>query len=164
MKTTTDWNILIQGYMSLIWCQESTKPENQNKKVSELLSEFQKRNNGVLPLNIGSMLSAAYICFMYPQQSEFDELDFSAIDTSCFSIKLGKKNDSKYICRRIRNSLAHAHFEIFNSSFRFLDQTSQGKDRFEAEIKIKDFGSFLNDFFHISKNQSFNQTDKGQPL
>uniref|UniRef100_UPI0013828BED hypothetical protein n=1 Tax=Vibrio sp. V23_P3S9T160 TaxID=1938675 RepID=UPI0013828BED len=106
MSHSTDWNILVQGYQSLIWCQESMKPENKNKKVSELLSEFSKRNKGVPPLNIGSMLSAAYVCFMYPQQRDFSKLNFSAIDTNCFLITSGEKGDSKYICRRIRNSLA----------------------------------------------------------
>jgi hypothetical protein len=157
MSSSTDWNILLQGYLSLIWCQNSMAPEDQNKKVSDLLLEFQNANEGVNPFNIGSVLSAAYICFMYPQQTEFDNLNFQRISTEKFSITLGNDGDAKYRCRRIRNSLAHARFQIINGLFVFKDQKTNGSDKFEITIKVEHFGAFLNDFFHECKNQYFNK-------
>ena len=151
----TDWNILLQGYLSLIWCQDSMSPNNQDKKVSNLLKEFKSKNEETEPLNMGSLLSAAYICFMYPQQAEFETLDFTKISIEKFSVSLGNFGDSKYLCRRIRNSLAHVRFEILNGVFIFKDQKPDGSDKFEATITYKDFGDFLNSFFHEAKKQYF---------
>ncbi|GAB0152338.1 HEPN family nuclease [Marinobacterium sp. BA1] len=157
MQTSTNWNVLIQGFLSLIWCQESINPKNQGKQVVELLSEFRAKNEGINPLNIGSMLSAAYLCFMYPQQSEFKKMDFSAVDVSHFNVVQGSSADSKYICRRIRNSLAHARFEITDNGFVFYDVRPDGSDEFKAEIKIEFFGDFLNNFFFEAKSQHFHR-------
>ncbi|WP_415720603.1 HEPN family nuclease [Photobacterium ganghwense] len=157
MEVSTDWNLLVQGYLSLNWCQETMKPSNQNKSVSSLLSEFKDKNAGTPPLNLGTMLSAAYLCLMYPQQSEFQNMDFSKIDTSCFIVIEGENGDSKYICRRIRNSLAHARFQIVDDLFVFFDQRTNGKIPFKAEIKIQAFGEFLNSFFFEAKEQHFNR-------
>lgn len=155
MEVSTDWNLLVQGYLSLNWCQESMRTSNQNKSVLSLLSEFRNKNDGIPPLNIGSMLSAAYLCLMYPQQSELQKMNFSKIDSSCFVVVQGKSGKSKYICRRIRNSLAHARFKITDGLFVFFDQKPDGTDRFTAEIKIESFGEFLNGFFFEAKSQYF---------
>lgn len=155
MNSNTDWNILIQSYLSLIWCQKSIAPENQNKKVSELLQEFKSEYEGINPFNIGSMLSAVYICFMYPQQKEFNDLDFGKISTNKFKITNGRSGDSKYICRRVRNSLAHSRFDLKDDLFIFKDRQPNGNDEFEAQIKIEHFGDFLNKFFFECKKQFF---------
>ena len=157
MEVSTDWNLLVQGYLSLNWCQESMMPSNQNKSVSSLLSEFKDKNEGISPLNIGSMLSAAYLCLMYPQQSEFQSLNFEKIDSSSFVVTEGTSGNSEYICRRIRNSLAHARFQVSDGIFVFFDQKPNGTDKFKAEIKIESFGKFLNEFFFEAKEQYFNQ-------
>ncbi|WP_409526522.1 HEPN family nuclease [Nitrincola sp. MINF-07-Sa-05] len=157
MSRSTDWNVLIQGYLSLMWCQDSIAPENQDKKLSVLLGEFQNKNEGITPLNIGSLLSSAYICFMYPQQTEFENLNFESISADNFSIIYGRDGDAKYRCRRIRNSLAHARFQVSKEMFIFEDQDPRGNDKFKATIKACHFGDFLNNFFHECKNQYFNR-------
>ncbi len=92
---------------------------------------------------------------MYPQQSEFESLDYSSIPTDKFNVTVGKTEGSKYLCRRIRNSLAHAQFQMSNGFFRFEDRNPCGGDKFKAEIEIVHFGDFLNEFFHESKKQHF---------
>ena len=73
---------------------------------------------------------------MYPQQSEFESLDYSSIPTDKFNVTVGKTAGSKYLCRRIRNSLAHAQFQMSNGFFRFEDGNPCGGDKFKAEIEI----------------------------
>lgn len=160
MNLQTDWNVLTQGYLSLIWCQESQNPENQNKKVSELLQDFKRRNENIMPLNIGSMLSAAYICFVYPQQKQYEQLNFDNLDISKFKHLLEPKKtyNNKSFLRRIRNSLSHAKFEINADNFIFYD--GQNTIDFKVTISILEFGIFLNNFFHESKNQFFNLNNK----
>lgn len=160
MKLQTDWNVLIQGYLSLIWCQESQNPKNKDKKVSELLQDFQEHNENIMPFNIGSMLSTAYICFLYPQQRQYEQLNFDKLDISKFNHLLEPKQtyNNKSFLRRIRNSLSHAKFEINANNFIFYD--GQNTIDFKVTISIPEFGNFLNNFFHESKNQFFNLDNK----
>ncbi len=46
----TDWNLIIQGNISLIWCQWATDPKNRDKIIGQLLDEFQQQYR-VTPLN-----------------------------------------------------------------------------------------------------------------
>ena len=153
----TDWNILVRGYLSLIWCQKCVDSKNSKKCVAELLEEFEHKYEGVSPLNIGTLISASYICLMYPQQTEFEEMDFATIDIGSFNVTVGNAPDSKYLCRRIRNSLAHARFTINSSDdiIIFRDQKPEGTDKFEAKISISKYGDFLNEFFFCAKEQFF---------
>ena len=57
MNCSTDWSLLVQGFMSFTWCEETMRAEHQGRLVSDLLSEFKSKNGGVNPLNIGSMLA-----------------------------------------------------------------------------------------------------------
>ncbi len=158
MNHKTDWNILLQGYLSLLWCQKSCEPKNGNKKLSDFLTDFQRENEDIKPLNIGTMLSAAYLCFMYPQQTEFDTFDFEKIDVKDFKIIKGKTRDTKHLCRRIRNSLAHARFTVDSIKFTFQDwklDKNNITDEFEVTIDIGGFGEFLNNFFFAAKSNSF---------
>ncbi len=157
METKTDWNILLQGYMSLLWCYDSIDPVNEEKKVKDLLSVFKQKYQNVSPLNIGSLLAASYLCFVYPQQSEFNVFNFDSISTDHFKIVVGNEKKSKDICRRIRNSLTHARFNIENKDIVFHDQEPDGSNKFEAKIEIDYFGDFINQFFFAAKNQYFNR-------
>ena len=61
----TDWNLVIQSNISLLWLNECMKKSNQNKKVEDLMKEFQARNENVGILNSGTLMMASYFLFLY---------------------------------------------------------------------------------------------------
>ena len=152
-----DWNLVIQSYQSFLWIQETVKEENRNKKIDTLLEEFHSKNGGISPFNKGTLISAAFLCFVYPQQSMFDIFDFTSLDISKFSLKTGNCLNAKDLCCRIRNSLTHARFKISNGSLFFEDRKKNGSDRFEAQISLEDFGEFINCFMFMTKKRYFEE-------
>ncbi len=154
--STTDWNLIIQGNLSLIWCQLCMKPENKDKTIKQLLNDFKSTYESIEPLNIGSLFMASYILFVYPKESDYKAIDFSKIDTSCFTVKEGTSNSNKdRFCCRIRNSLTHSRFSIEGDRISFLDYKKNEKDLFKASISIHKFGEFINNFMHEVKKQYF---------
>lgn len=152
----TDWNIIVQGSISLLWCQWSTKPENMNKSLGQLLDEFRTRYSNVEPFNIGTLLMWAYILFVYPQQAEFDAFDFSRVDTNSFTVHEGTPNtNKKRFCSRIRNALTHGRFAVNADQIELTDQKQDGADKFQTTITIANFGDFINSFMHEAKSQHF---------
>jgi hypothetical protein len=111
-------------------------------------------------------MMAAYPLFVYPQQSEFEKMNFAGINTSKFEDISGISARSKYknnlgeynkkFCMRIRNSLAHAKFIIEKESSKiiFMDD-DKGRKFFEARISFTDFGDFISDFYIEAKKQYF---------
>jgi hypothetical protein len=156
MMPTTDWDIIIKGNISLLWCQWSTNPKNGDKKLSELLKEFHSQYNNIDPLNIGSLLMASYILFVYPQQSEFNSFDFSRVDTNHFTVHQGTSTTNKdRFCSRIRNALAHGRFAVNLDQIELSDQKTNGSDPFRTTILLVHFGEFINNFMDEVKRQHF---------
>ena len=152
--TKTDWNLIVQGNISLLWCEWSMKPEHQDKPMKDVIEEFRKQFSNVLPLNIGTLLMASYILFVYPQQTEFNAIDFSQIDTSKFVVHQGTSStETKRFCSRIRNGLTHGRFMVNSNQIELCDQKRDGKDQFRSTISIGAFGDFINKFMHEVKNQ-----------
>jgi len=132
------------------------QPDNQEKTLRQLLQEFSVKYSNVSPLNIGSLLMASYILFVYPRQAEFDATDFSKIETSKFVVHQGTANsDKKRFCSRIRNGLTHGRFVITGDEIELCDQKNNGSDQFRSTIRVCDFGDFINGFMHEVKNQHF---------
>ncbi len=146
----------MHGNISLLWCQECMSPKNQNRSVGELLAEFSIKYEGVPLLNVGTLIMAAYPLFVYPQQAEFDKVDYNKISTDRFEVRVGtSSNKRKRFCGRIRNSLSHGNFTITDSHILFEDNNREKTDAFSATIKIEDFGKFINNFmFEAKKNIS----------
>lgn len=153
----TDWNLIVQGNISLIWCQWANDPRNRDKTVGQLLAEFHQRYT-VAPLNIGSLLMASYILFVYPQQAEFENADFARIDTSKFIVSKGTPNtEHKRFCSRIRNGLTHGRFTVNGEQIELCDQKNDGSDPFCTTISVGDFGQFISAFMLEMKNQHFDR-------
>ena len=151
----TDWNLIIQANISLIWSQWSIDPKNRDKTIGKLLREFRKQYI-VPPLNIGSLLMAAYILFVYPQQAEFDKVDFERISTDGFYVHEGTPTtESRRFCSRIRNGLSHGRFKVGDNQIELTDQQRDGRDPFRATIQIDKFGEFINQFMSEVKKQYF---------
>jgi len=155
----TDWNLVIQADISMLWIQECLKPENSQKTVEELLNEYTKNNENINLINPGLLIMSAYILFVYPKESDTSNFDYSTIDTSGFDIKVGEKRDNNSICRRIRNSLSHANFNIDKyNMITFKDSNTNNKcnnDPFETCIKCEDFGEFVNEIMLKYKDNYF---------
>lgn len=162
---TTDWNLIIQGNISLLWCQWCMDPMNRTKTLSTLLEEFYTQYQNVEPLNIGTLLMAAYILFVYPQQTEFENINFDAVPTGDFNVVTGTlTTEKKRFCARIRNSLAHGRFAVHSDLITLTDQKPDGKDKFEANISVTKFGIFINEFMHEVKNKHYIYREKGTDL
>lgn len=156
----TDWKLINQALIAINWLKEINDPENANKTLLTILDENKEslflKNERVL--NAGVLIMAAYILFVYPREKEFSQLDISSIDISKFKIthEEGSNGSSSILCRRIRNSISHAKFEILHDShmIKFHDD-NLGKDKIEFEIPIVDFGTFLDNFIlEVNKKTS----------
>ncbi len=161
----TDWNLIIQGNISLLWIQECLKKENSNKTINELLKGFKLRNENCDILNSGTLFMATYLLFLYPKESELTNVNIEDINIAQFQITaLGEKanneeTDKAYLLRRIRNSIAHGNFKIEQSSIEFKDNNKSNTNLFESKISIGDFGNFINDFMFKAKNKYFKQNN-----
>ncbi|HDR6260685.1 TPA: hypothetical protein QCU39_000114 [Bacillus cereus] len=153
-----DWNLIVQGNISLLWIQECLKPENQNKKVNELLREFLNKNENINLLNPSVLLMASYLLFVYTKEKDFNDGEYSFVDISKFNVIASRKRrpDGNYICRRVRNALAHSRVHIDESlQITFEDSKPDGTDYFKCVISCVDFGNFINNFMFTLKDSYF---------
>lgn len=147
----TDWELVSKGLLGLFWIMECNEAENKDKTILDLYSShFGEKWDGERLLNTGVLMMSSYLLFVYPQQSDFNEIRFEEIDISNFNI-ISEDNDNsdiKRFCNRIRNSISHAKFQINNQTniINFKDNKRNNKDKIEFEINIVDFGGFINNF------------------
>jgi len=156
----TDWELIIKADISLLWCEFSMRFENHDKCLGQVLCEFARQYAGTYPLNVGTLLMASYILFVYPQQTAFEAIDLAKIDTSGFKVHYGTPaRDKRRFCSRIRNSLSHGRFwvEVEKKQIRFRDHRVvkgfNDADEFAATISITDLGEFINRFMLEVKQQ-----------
>ena len=155
----TDWKLLNQAAIGINWLKAISHEDNANKTLLEILESNQSslfiKDERVL--NVGVLMMASYVLFVYPQQTEFNQLDFSKIDISKFKITFpkGDNNDSETLCRRLRNSITHARFEVIHDEqvIKFKDEKKHGKDRIEFEIDTVSMGSFIDSFIREVNRQ-----------
>jgi len=158
----TDWNLIIQGNISLLWIQECLEKENSDKTIDELLKDFKSKNENCDILYHGTLFMATYLMFLYPKESELTNINIEDIDIAQFQIStLGTKanneeTDKAYLLRRIRNSIAHGNFKIEQNNIEFKDNNKSNCNLFEAKISI---GNFINDFMYKAKKEYFKQNN-----
>ncbi len=158
--TLADLSIMLQGNLSLLWIQECINPKNENKKMGDLVSEFRKKNDNVELFNSSIILMASYLFFMYPKEKGFKNVDYKFADTSKFNVleckEKKEKRDSKYICRRVRNALAHSNVHIAEDGLiTFEDDNRKKTDYFKCTIPHTDFGKFITDFLFGIRDSYF---------
>ncbi|WP_305453657.1 HEPN family nuclease [Bacillus mycoides] len=160
--TLADLSFMVQGNISLLWIQECFKPDNQDRKLKDVLSEFITINDNInLYNNPGMLLMASYLFFVYAKEKDFIGRDYSFADTSKFEVLEceKEKRNSNYICRRIRNALAHSRVHIGeNGLITFEDFKPEGTKRldyFKCTISYTDFGNFISAFYHGVKDRYF---------
>ena len=158
----TDWKLISQGLLGIYWIHASNKIENADKTLQELYGkDFNQLWKGERLLNNGVLMMASYLLFVIPQQADFNNIDFSVIDTSKFKIlhQDSDHSDKKKFCRRLRNSIAHVRYTIdsCNNKISFTDCTTQGTDKIEFEIGSVDFVEFIDNFSQIVNQQIINK-------
>ncbi|GEM_PF-1398007 len=162
-KTNTDWNLVVKTDLIVGWLNDLGREENQNKTIEQMINEYKEKYEGTTPFDFSIAFAASYLLFVYPQQTEYENLNVEKIDISSFRIrKQGdppRKGDTKKFFRRIRNSLTHAHFKIENETIIFndfdFDKNATIIDEFEAEISIVDYIKFFRDFMFVVKDKYF---------
>ncbi len=99
---------------------------------------------------------AAFILFVYPQQTEFEQVDFGRINIDGFHVHEGTPTSNpKRFCSRIRNGLSHGRFRLADGQIELTDQKRDGSDSFCTTISVGKFGDFINQFMLEAKNQHF---------
>lgn len=121
------FNLILQGYVGILWLQESQKTENEQKSIGNLLKDFKTRHENIEPLNLGVLIMTAYLGFVYLKGSKIKSKNLSKINLLKFHIQERKgqwkgESDNAYLLRRLRNSLAHANFEIKNDMYNCKNQ------------------------------------------
>lgn len=166
--TLEDLSLMTQGNISLLWIQECIDADNQDMTVGELLKKFRKENDNADIFNPSLLLMASYLFFVYAKEKDFNVRNYSFVDVSKFNVLEceSTRRDSNYICRRIRNALAHSRVHIDeNLQITFKDfqydknNRNNTTDHFECTISFADFGKFINDFFFGVKNRYFRNRD-----
>lgn len=159
----TDWKLVSKGLLGIYWIMKCNNIENAGRTIIDVYTEdFAREWNGERLLNSGVLMMASYLLFVYPQQADFDSIDFSAIDISIFNtIQQDSDNsESKKFCRRLRNSISHSRFVVDEETniINFKDEKRDGSDKIEVEIGVIDFGIFIDNFAHIVNRQMIDKT------
>lgn len=154
----TDWNLVSKGWLGIYWIMLSNNGENAKKTMETVYAEHCANDwPHERLLNPGVLMMASYLLFVYPQQADFDNIDYSEIDVSDFKIIAQQNNHSntEEFCRRLRNSIAHARFSVdeFKQIIYFHDFDWKGNNRIEFEIGFVEFGLFIDKFAHIINEQ-----------
>ncbi|MFB5560289.1 HEPN family nuclease [Bacillus cereus] len=110
--------------------------------MGDLVSEFRKKNDNVELFNSSIILMASYLFFMYPKEKGFKNVDYKFADTSKFNVleckEKKEKHDSKYICRRVRNALAHSNVHIAEDGLiTFEDDNRKKQITSSAQFRIR---------------------------
>ena len=161
----TDWNLIIQGNISLIWLQKCLENENNNIPLDKLLKDYKENNENIQLINPGVLMMAAYLLFLYPKESEIIKSDYNDIDFNIFKVhikgvKRTEESEKQYFTRRIRNSIAHSSWHIQGNNIVFKDENyknQKNKNEFSIEIELPKFGEFINSFMLSLKNNYYSQ-------
>jgi hypothetical protein len=147
----TDWRLINQAIIGINWLKEVNKIENADKTLVQPQREKSKllyRENERI-LNVGVLMMACYIYFVYLREGELATFDFNKVDVSNFKINFQqrKHNTAKKICRRLRNSIAHSKFTVdHENNLIIFSDDKQGQDRIEFQSGIVELGIFIDNF------------------
>ena len=149
-RKETDWDIVVNGMKTVHLLKVIDEKENINKTMREILYEnSQFITNDYKILNKGVLMMAAYLQFVYIEETEFDRIKFDDFDFRDFIIEYSAKEiNNKHIANKLRNSISHGRFKfIENDLLRIEDCDISDKEiNFKATIHIVNFGKFIDDF------------------
>ncbi|MFI5218252.1 MAG: HEPN family nuclease [Bacteroidia bacterium] len=155
----TDWRLINQAFIGINWLKIINDANNADRTLRELLHEREAAVYlpGERVLNIGVLMMACYILFVYVRENEYQTLDFAKIDISDFTINSqdGNNNASEQLCRRLRNAVAHSRFKVdHDHNLIIFNDERNGADRIEFQIGIVELGTFIDNFIIEVNNQN----------
>lgn len=147
IKAKTDWNVVTQGFLTVLWCSQSCAEAESKNSFADVFSAFLRdKSYGVLPINVGTLMMASYLMFVYPRERELEELPYDNIDIAAFNQTIGAIEDKVAFIRKLRNALAHGRWRVINETIEFQN-ASRGEVNWEAAVHPLEFGEFLNQFY-----------------
>lgn len=149
-----DWNFIYDGMKSIHWIKncndlhEEFGFEAPSMAIGQVWERtFETEDRGHRLLNNSVLMMAAYLYFVYPKE-RLQEIDLKDISINDFEIiEQETEHDKEKLIRRIRNSVAHANYEIDNNEITFSDWRPHDKsDKIKFKIASVDFGTFIEQF------------------
>ncbi|MFM7024236.1 MAG: HEPN family nuclease [Flavobacteriales bacterium] len=149
MQKQTDWNLINQALLIIDWTDACNDATNKNKTLLELWGEkMAPIYGGERLFNTGLLMMASYMLFVYPKESELNNIDYQNIDISDFTITQQDNNNNstpQALCRRLRNAVAHANYIVANDAITFHDHNN-GSNNITFTIGTVKFGEFIHKF------------------
>jgi hypothetical protein len=146
---------------------ETARLYSPNKTITQIYNEFVDDNPQVREnkdtftlVNQGLIIMIAYGICVFPKDrfSDFAEMDYPICTRKFFRVILDEKNsmnERKSFLRRIRNAIAHGHFEFLSgisvddpNGMKLWDGPPNGEVNFRVAISVRKFLSFLNEVGH----------------
>ena len=151
VRDTTNWDFVEKGWLGVEWIIRSNDAKNSDKTLKDLYFEQIAPNwNGERLFNEGVIMMAAYLLFVYPIERDFNKINLSNLEFSDFTIIVDKLNlfqtNKLLFLKKIRNSIAHARYEIKNNIITMSDSNSQNSNNIEFIIGLVNFGIFIQNF------------------
>lgn len=147
----TDWKLVNDAVLAVEWIAETNNLENANKKIFDLwMEKFHPKYPGERLFNNGVLMMASYLLFVYIQEKEYKNFDYTKINTEDFKIEKEEKghNSSKKLCRRLRNAVSHGRFSFEDSTMVFEDFERNGTNYIRFSIETIRFGEFISNFLN----------------
>ncbi|MCX7835664.1 MAG: hypothetical protein N2450_06295 [bacterium] len=145
----TYWNLVTDGFASLVWLNISEQLSNSNLPISNALARYKQdidSNHQFSLFNPGILFAYSYIALVYPVVTNKDEfLNNFNLDYREFKI-IKQKDRSKSLLRYLSHSISHGEFILSDDLLITFYCSSADEIEFEAAIKLSDFGKFLNNF------------------
>jgi hypothetical protein len=150
-RDSTNWDLVEKGWLGVEWIIRSNDIKNADKTLKDLYGEQIAPNwNGERLFNEGVLMMASYLLFVYPIERDFDKIDPTSLEFSDFTILTDVLNqfqsDKLLFLKRIRNSIAHARYNIKNNVITMSDFNQQHTNNIEFSIGLVNFGIFIQKF------------------
>lgn len=150
-----DWTFVSDGMKSVLWlmnCNDLPEKVGSHEALNTTMEQmmeatFGQKHHNYRLLNDAVLMMAAYLYFVYPKE-KLNEIDLTNISVDDFKIiEEEKPHDKKKLIRRIRNSIAHARYEIESCVITFIDFVPPDKsDWVKFQIPTEPFGDFIEQF------------------
>jgi hypothetical protein len=149
-----DWDFVSEGMKSIHWIRTCNDLPEEFGDVAPSMTigqvwdrTYQTADRSHRLLNNSVLMMAAYLYFVYPKES-LKEIDLTNVSVEDFEIiEQDSEHDKEKLINRIRNSVAHANYEIENNEITFSDCRPWDKsDKIKFKIQSVDFGYFIEQF------------------
>ena len=145
----TNWGIVKSGMQAIHLLKVLNEPSSLNKTMGQLLNETYTDYTDLRILNKGVLMMAAYLQFVYLDETVFNKIPFNEYDFSDFIIEFSSDEiNNNYIAKKLRNSISHGRFKFIENDLLYIEDCNFSTEEinFKATIQIVKFGKFIDDF------------------